>query len=144
MAEIAELLVVVEKLSFFESAILKKDFAKNEKLFLLHSHVNQLTFIGQQGRVKILMITLVSKKILVCLYFCSVSIGCTFSCNKKLQLMNGSKSFSRRLKKAQTLCLGINYVNFLGGHRQQQISHKMNIRHAWQLKKSKSLGKFSS
>ena len=40
MAEIAELLVVVEKLSFFESAILKKYFAKNEKLFLLHSHEN--------------------------------------------------------------------------------------------------------
>ena len=63
LAEIAQLLVVVEKLSFFESAILN--------FFLLHSHKNQSKFIGQQGRAKILMITLISRKFLVCLYFCN-------------------------------------------------------------------------
>ena len=31
-----------------------------------------------------------------------------------------------------------------GGHRYQWISHKMNIRHPWQLKKSKSWGPFWS
>ena len=63
LADIAQLLVVVEKLSFFESAILN--------FFLLHSHKNQSKFIGQQGRAKILMITLISRKFVVCLYFCN-------------------------------------------------------------------------
>ena len=61
LAVIAQLLGVVEKLSFFESAILN--------FFLLHSHQNQFTFMGQQGFLKILMIILVSIKFLVCLYF---------------------------------------------------------------------------
>ena len=57
-------------------------FSKNEKnvifhysisegFFLLHSHDNQSTFLGQQGWVEILMITLVSSKLLVCPYFCN-------------------------------------------------------------------------
>ena len=70
LAEIAQLLVVVEKLSFSESAILKKNLQK-KIFFLLHSHENQSTFIGQQGWAKILMITLISSKFLVCLYFCN-------------------------------------------------------------------------
>ena len=41
LAEIAQLLVAVEKLSFFESAILI--------FFLPHSHENQSKFIGYQG-----------------------------------------------------------------------------------------------
>ena len=69
MAVIAQLLGVVEKLSFFESAILKFFCKKN--FFLLHSYQNQSTFKGQQGFFKILMITLVSRKFLVCLYFCN-------------------------------------------------------------------------
>ena len=36
--------------------------------FLLHPNQNQSTFIEQQGFFKILMITLVSRKFLVCLY----------------------------------------------------------------------------
>ena len=48
-----------EKPSFFESAIL--DFFFQKKLFLLHPYENQLTVVGQQGWVKILMITLVSR-----------------------------------------------------------------------------------
>jgi hypothetical protein len=39
LAEIAQLLVVVEKLSFFESAILKI-FMQINFIFLLHSHEN--------------------------------------------------------------------------------------------------------
>jgi hypothetical protein len=39
LAEIAQLLMVVEKLSFFESAILKKNLQK-KKIFLPHSHEN--------------------------------------------------------------------------------------------------------
>ena len=70
LATIAQLLVVVEKLSFFESAIL--DFFFQKKIFfLLHPNENQSTFIGQQGFFKILMITLVSRNFLVCLYFCN-------------------------------------------------------------------------
>ena len=69
LAVIAQLLGVVEKLSFFESAILKFFCKKN--FFLLHSYQNQSTFMGQQGFFKILMITLVSRKFLVCLYFCN-------------------------------------------------------------------------
>jgi hypothetical protein len=42
LAEIAQLLEVVEKLSFFESVILNFFFF----FFLLHSHENQSTFIG--------------------------------------------------------------------------------------------------
>ena len=39
----------------------------------------------------------------------------------------------------QSPCLGMNYyVNFWGGIKWQWISHKMNIRHPGQLKKSKS------
>ena len=70
LAEIAQLLVVVEKLSFFKSAILKKILQK-KIFFLLHSYENQSTFIGQQGWAKILMTTLISRKFLVCLYFCN-------------------------------------------------------------------------
>jgi hypothetical protein len=43
-----------EKLSFFESAILK--------FFLLHSHENQSKLLGYQGWVEIFMITLVYSK----------------------------------------------------------------------------------
>ena len=74
LAVIAQLLGVVEKLSFFESAILNF-FCK--KKILLHSHQNQSTFKGQQGFFKILMITLVSRKFLVCLYFCNTVQVCT-------------------------------------------------------------------
>ena len=70
LAVIAQLLGVVEKLSFFESAILKF-FLQKKKKILLNSHQNQSTFIQQQGFFKILMITLVSRKFLVCLYFCN-------------------------------------------------------------------------
>ena len=45
LAAIAQLLVVVEKLSFFESAILKKKFAK-KIFFLLNSHENTSKIIG--------------------------------------------------------------------------------------------------
>jgi hypothetical protein len=40
LAKIAQLLVVVEKLSFFESAILKK-FCQKKYFFLLHSYLSQ-------------------------------------------------------------------------------------------------------
>ena len=36
------------------------------------------------------------------------------------------------------------YPKNWGGHRQQWISHKMNIRHPWQFQKSKSWGPFWS
>ena len=70
LAVIAQLLGVVEKLSFFESAILIF-FCKKKKIFLLHSYLNQSTFMVQQVFFKSLMITLVSRKFLVCLYFCN-------------------------------------------------------------------------
>ena len=77
LAVIAQLLGVVEKLSFFESAILKFSCKFFSFFFLLHSYQNQSTFMGQQGFFKILMITLVSRKFLVYLYFChTVYIKC--------------------------------------------------------------------
>ena len=46
-----------EKLSFFESAILEKNFQKKPKLFLLNPHENHSKLLGYQGCVQILMIT---------------------------------------------------------------------------------------
>ena len=46
------------------------------------------------------------------------------------------KSFSEHTARNELLC------QLLGGHRLQWISHKMNIRHPGQLKKSKSWGPF--
>ena len=50
-----------EKLSFFESAILDFFFQKKKKI-LLHPHENWSKFLGYQGWVEILMITLVSSQ----------------------------------------------------------------------------------
>ena len=52
----------IEKLSFFEWAILNSFFHTN--FFLFHPHKNQSNFLGQQGWVEILMITLVSSNFL--------------------------------------------------------------------------------
>ena len=50
----------------------------------------------------------------------------------------GNKSYNTdhfNGENGKSHCLGMNYyVNFLEGHRQQWISHKMNIRHTGQLK----------
>ena len=61
LATIAQLLVVVEKLSFFESAILNFFFRK-KNFILLHSYLNKSQINGYQGFFEILMITLISSK----------------------------------------------------------------------------------
>jgi hypothetical protein len=61
LVTIAQLLVVVEKLSFFESAILIFFFQKKKKK-LPHSYLNKSQFNGYQEWDKILMITLISSK----------------------------------------------------------------------------------
>jgi hypothetical protein len=60
LAKIAQLLGVVEKLSFFESAILKTISQKKKNL--LHSYLNSSQINGYQGWDEILMITLISSK----------------------------------------------------------------------------------
>ena len=72
----------VEKLSFFESAILNFFFEK-KFFFLLHSHKNQPKFIWKNGWVEILMFSLVSRKFLAMRHIALYSV-CLFVGDKNV------------------------------------------------------------
>ena len=85
----------IEKLNFFESAILILIFFKFF-LFLFYPHENQPKFLGQQGWIEILMINLVSRKFLamrnITLYSVYIFFsGRQFKYNKALEIVNDEK-----------------------------------------------------